>query len=186
METVELSTRAQWRDWLNQHHATKTHIWLVADFLEKGRGLSSLDSVEEALCFGWIDGIAKKFDSKRRAQRFSPRRPKSHWTELNKERARRLIREGRMTQTGEAALPDLSVQKFVIAEDIVSALDSAPGARAFFDACPSLYQRVRIGYVEEQRRVPKQFMTRLQNLVKQSAAKKMFGNWDDSGLRRTV
>jgi len=185
-ETFEATSRAQWRKWLERHHATKTEIWLVAGLREKGDGLSSLDAVEEALCFGWVDGLAKTFDAARTAQRFTPRRPKSHWTELNKERARRLIREGRMTRAGEGVLPDLSPRAFVVAKDLLAALDASPGARAFFEACPPLYQRVRVGYVEEQRRAPREFATRLQNLVKQCAANKLFGNWDDRGLRRTT
>lgn len=185
-ETVEAKTRAQWRKWLERHHAKKTEIWLVAGLREKGDGLSYLDAVEEALCFGWIDGLAKSFDADRRAQRFSPRRPKSNWTELNKERARRLIREGRMTPAGERVLPDLTLTAPTIAPDIVAALDASPGARAFFESCPLLYQRVRAGSVEERRKVPLEFATRLQNLVKQCAAKKLFGNWDDRGLRRTT
>lgn len=185
-ETFEATTRTAWRAWLEQHHATRTEIWLVAELREKGEGLSYLDAVEEALCFGWVDGIAKKHDSGRTAQRFTPRRPRSHWTELNKERARRLIREGRMTTAGHAVLPDLSPTSFVVAPDILAALDASPPARAFFDACPPLYQRVRASYVEEQRKTAPELRKRLEHLVKQSAAQKMFGNWDDSGLRRSV
>jgi len=91
-----------------------------------------------------------------------------------------------MTPAGVKVLPQLSVKAFFIAADILAALDAEPGARAFFDVCPPLYQRVRAGYVEEQRRQPKEFETRLANLVKQSAANKRFGSWDDSGLRRSV
>lgn len=185
-ETVEVDTRAQWRRWLERHHAKKQETWLVADLRERGAGPSYLDVVEEALCFGWVDGLAKKFDASRTAQRFTPRRPGSNWTELNKERARRLIREGLMTAAGEAVLPDLSTSHFVVAPDILAALDAAPGARTFFDAAPALYRRVRAGYVEEQRRQPREFATRLANLVKQCRAGKLFGNWDDSGLRRTA
>jgi uncharacterized protein YdeI (YjbR/CyaY-like superfamily) len=61
--------------------------------------------VEEALCFGWIDGLEKNMDSERYALRFSPRRPKSNWTNTNKDRARKMIAEGRMTPAGRAALP---------------------------------------------------------------------------------
>lgn len=185
-ETLEVTTRAQWRKWLERHHATKTEIWLVAGLREKGDGLSYLDAVEEALCFGWIDGLAKKFDAERRAQRFSPRRPKSNWTELNRERARRLIREGRMTPAGERVLPDLTLTEPSIAPDIAAALDAQKGARAFFESTPLLYRRVRLGNVEEQRKQPEVFATRLATLVKSCGQKKLFGNWDDRGLRRTT
>jgi uncharacterized protein YdeI (YjbR/CyaY-like superfamily) len=76
-ETVETKTQAQWRAWLEKNHATSKAIWLVADLRDKAMGISYLDSVEEALCFGWVDGVAKKYDSSRTAQRFSPRRPGS-------------------------------------------------------------------------------------------------------------
>lgn len=184
-ETVEVTTRAQWRRWLEQHHATKREIWLVGDVREKGVGPSYLDVVEEALCFGWIDGIAKKFDETRRAQRFTPRRPNGNWTELNKERVRRLIGEGRMTPAGLAVAPDLTVRPVVVPPDIEKAFKRAD-AWAFWASCPPLYQRVRLSYVEEQRKTPAEFKKRLDNLVKKSAAKLMFGNWDDSGLRRSV
>jgi hypothetical protein len=91
-----------------------------------------------------------------------------------------------MAPAGRAVLPDLSPSSFVVAPDILAALDAAPPARALFDACPSLYQRVRASYVEEQRKTAPELRKRLEHLVKQSAAKKMFGNWDDSGLRRSV
>lgn len=185
-EALEVTTRAQWRRWLERHHAKKTEIWLVAGLREKGDGLSYLDAVEEALCFGWIDGLAKSFDAGRRAQRFTPRRPKSNWTELNKERARRLIREGRMTPAGERVLPDLTLTEPTLAPDIVAALDGQKGARAFFESTPLLYRRVRLGNLEEQRKQPEVFATRLATLVKSCAQKKLFGNWDDRGLRRTT
>lgn len=75
-----------------------------------------LDAVEEALCFGWIDSFAKRITPIERVQRFSPRRPKSNWTELHKARARRLIALGPMTNAGRATLPDLDAP-FVLAAD---------------------------------------------------------------------
>ncbi len=77
-----------------------------------------LDSVEEALCFGWIDGLQKRINEYEKAQRFTPRKMKSNWTELNKERARRLIKENRMTEAGSISLPDLSEQ-FVVPQYIL-------------------------------------------------------------------
>ncbi|MBA3355771.1 MAG: hypothetical protein H0U18_07500 [Pyrinomonadaceae bacterium] len=65
-----------------------------------------MDAVEEAICFGWIESIGfKSMDAERYATRFSPRRPKSNWTETNKERARRMIAEGKMTEAGRGSLP---------------------------------------------------------------------------------
>jgi hypothetical protein len=183
--TFECVDRASWRAWLEQHHRTSREVWLIADLRESAEGISYLDVVEEALCFGWVDGLSKKVDAARSAQRLSPRRPGSHWTELNKERARRLIARGLMAAAGRAVLPDLTIRPVVLAPDVASAFARAPGALDFFLAQPPLYQRVRLGYVEEQRRNQAEFERRLANLVKRSAARQRFGNWDDSGLRRS-
>ncbi len=139
-----------------------------------------LDAVEEAICFGWIDSIQKRHSTYERAQRFTPRKQRSNWTERNKERARRLIRLGLMTDAGRATLPDLNAQ-FVVAEDIVDALKAEPNAWATFLAFPELYRRVRIGYIEEVRKNQNEFERRLRNFVKRTAANQMFGDWNDGG-----
>jgi uncharacterized protein YdeI (YjbR/CyaY-like superfamily) len=120
------------------------------------------------------------FRAYERAQRFSPRKQRSNWTELNKERARRLIRLGLMTEAGWATLPDLTIE-FAVADDIVAALKAVPDAWSNFLAFPDLYRRVRIGYVEEVRKNRSEFERRLNNLVQKSAANQMFGNWNDGG-----
>jgi uncharacterized protein YdeI (YjbR/CyaY-like superfamily) len=172
--------RAAWRAWLEQHHGTASEIWLLYDDRPDAPTVSYLDSVEEALCFGWIDGIQKRFSAFERAQRFSPRRKRGNWTELNKERARRLIRLGLMTEAGRATLPDLAISS-ALPPDIEQALKSAPGAWSNFLAFPALYRRVRVGYIEEQRKDRAEFERRLGNFVKKTAANQMFGNWNDGG-----
>jgi Bacteriocin-protection, YdeI or OmpD-Associated len=178
-ETLKAPHRAAWREWLAAHHADKREVWLVADDRPEVPTVDYLDAVEEALCFGWIDSIAKRISPTERVQRFSPRRPKSNWTELNKARARRLITLGLMTNAGRATLPDLDAP-CVVATDIQQALTAA-GGWDFFAATPLLYQRVRAGYVEEQRRVPAEFTKRLTSLVEKCAAGKLFGGWNDGG-----
>jgi uncharacterized protein YdeI (YjbR/CyaY-like superfamily) len=175
-ETFEPTSRANWRQWLAANYATKKEIWLVT---RKGKAtLSYRESVYEALCFGWIDGIAKRMDAERTAQRFTPRRPKGNWTELNKERARRLIDEGLMTDAGRAVLPDLSLDAFVIASDIVEALKADPTTWTNFQAFPDLYKRIRISYIEETRKQPAVFTTRLDNFLAQTARNNQFGGME--------
>ena len=166
--------------WLEQNQGTAQEIWVLLDDRPEEPTVSYLDAVEEAICFGWIDSIQKRFSPYERAQRFSPRKRRSNSTELNKERARRLIRLGLMTEAGRATLPDLTIT-FAVADDIVAALKSAPDAWPNFLAFPDLYRRVRIGYVEEMRKNPSEFERRLNNLVQKSAANQMFGNWNDGG-----
>lgn len=169
-ETLELATRRDWRSWLEQHHDSKKEIWLV----RSTKDFSYLDSVEEALCFGWIDGIAKKTDTAL-AQRFTPRKKKSHWTELNKERARKLIAREQMTEAGYAVLPDLRPESFKIPEDIFAALQSDPETWKNFQAFPDLYKRIRVGYIEEMRKDRSVFETRLENFLKKTKQNKIFG-----------
>ncbi len=77
-----------------------TDIWLLLGDRPEEVGLSDLDLVEEAICFGWIDGVQKRYSDHERAQHLTPRKPRSTWTELNKERARQLIGLGLMTHSG--------------------------------------------------------------------------------------
>jgi uncharacterized protein YdeI (YjbR/CyaY-like superfamily) len=105
-ETLYVTNRDDFRKWLIPNHKVQKEIWLIQyKKATKKLSINYVEAVEEALCFGWIDGFEKSIDSERYAMRFSPRRPKSNWTETNKERARKMISEGRMTEAGLAALP---------------------------------------------------------------------------------
>lgn len=175
--TLKLKSRSDWRTWLEKNHAQTKDAWLVC--LEEG-SLTYLDSVEEAICFGWIDGLAKRIATGELAQRFSPRRPGGNWTELNKARAQRLIRLGLMTDAGKIMIPLIELRQDTPA-DIVVALSSNGKALENFKKFPLLYRAVRIGYIEEMRKNPDEFERRLRNFVKQTALNKMFGNWNDNG-----
>jgi uncharacterized protein YdeI (YjbR/CyaY-like superfamily) len=172
--------RNEWRSWLTANHKAKTEIWLVSDVRTEHPTVSYLDSVEEAICFGWIDGIAKRISDFEKGQRFTPRRSGSTWTELNRERARRLIRLGLMTDAGKCKLPDLS-SRFEISDDILAAIHSNSDARSHFEEFPDLYVRVRIGYIEEMRKRPDEYARRLNNFIRKTTEGKMFGNWNDDG-----
>ena len=103
---LEFTQRQQLRDWLQENHASAKECWVMMSRAKNPVGvLPYLDVVEEALCFGWIDSTMKRLPDGRLAQRLSPRRKKSHWTELNKERCRRLIQEGKMTDAGLNVIP---------------------------------------------------------------------------------
>lgn len=175
-ETLYVTNRAAWRQWLTEHHATAKEIWLVFYKTSSGKlSLLYLQAVEEALCFGWIDGIAKKLDQERVVQRFTPRRPKSNWTELNKERARRLIARGQMTEAGRAVLPDLSPDSFQFPPDILAALQADPQTWEHFQRFSIEYQRIRVGFIEEVRKQPTVFKQRLEHFLRKTRQNKMFG-----------
>jgi len=106
-ETLLVTTREEWREWLSQHHDEYKEIWLVYYKKTSGKtGISYEESVEEALCFGWIDGAIKGIDQETYAGRFTPRRAKSPWSDSNRERVARLLRDGRMSESGIKALPN--------------------------------------------------------------------------------
>jgi uncharacterized protein YdeI (YjbR/CyaY-like superfamily) len=105
-ETLLIATREEWHEWLAQHHHVYKEIWLVYYKKNSGKtGISYEESVEEALCFGWIDGAIKGIDLETYAGRFTPRRVKSTWSDSNRRRVARLLRDGRMTEAGLAILP---------------------------------------------------------------------------------
>jgi uncharacterized protein YdeI (YjbR/CyaY-like superfamily) len=102
-KTLHVTDRKEWRAWLAKHYQSETEVWLI--FYKKHTGqprISYDDAVEEALCYGWIDSIVKRMDDERFTQKFTPRRSSSRWSALNRQRLRKLIREGRMTQAGLA------------------------------------------------------------------------------------
>lgn len=105
-ETLYVTTRDNFRKWLLKNHQSKKEIWLIRyKKATKKPSIDYVEAVEEAICFGWIDNIEKSMDAERYALRFSPRRPKSNWTNTNKDRARKMIAEGRMTEAGRVSLP---------------------------------------------------------------------------------
>jgi uncharacterized protein YdeI (YjbR/CyaY-like superfamily) len=103
--TLYVTNRESWRAWLAEHCHAATEVWLIYYKKHTGRARIPYDhAVEEALCFGWIDSIVKKMDDERYAQKFTPRRDNTRWSALNKQRLRKLIREGRMTKAGLAKI----------------------------------------------------------------------------------
>ena len=110
-ETLYVTTREEFRRWLEENHKSQKDVWLIQyKKATKKPSINYVEAVEEAICFGWIDSTEKSMDAERYATRFSPRRPKSNWTNTNKDRARRMIAEGRMTKAGRATLPpDVSI-----------------------------------------------------------------------------
>ncbi len=98
-------TSAEFREWLEKNHNRESEIWVGMFKKASGKGGISYDvALEEALCFGWIDGIAKKYDADSYMQRFTPRRSKSNWSKINVGHIERLIKEGKMTEAGLAAV----------------------------------------------------------------------------------
>lgn len=179
---LTVSSREQFRDWLLLHAAGETECWV-----EVRRGKPEepgvfyyIDAVEEALCFGWIDSTQKLMDGKR-MQRFTPRKKNSPWSELNKARARRLEKAGRMTEAGRAALPAMGENSFQVDPDIESALKAAR-CWAAFRRFPPLYQRIRAyNTAFYKKRNPAMYEKALAHLIRETKKGRMFGEWNDYG-----
>lgn len=104
-DTLYLASRNAWRTWLGHNHDSAKEVWVI--YHKKHTGKPSIpydDSVEEALCFGWIDSIIKRIDDEKFARKFTPRTAKSIWSEANKKRARKMIKDGKMTEAGLAKI----------------------------------------------------------------------------------
>jgi uncharacterized protein YdeI (YjbR/CyaY-like superfamily) len=104
-EPFQVSGRDEWRAWLQANHAAEKEAWLLIHKKHATEaGVSYEEALEEALCFGWIDGLMRSVDENTFTLRFSPRKLRSIWSEGNKRRVERLIEQGRMTEAGMAAV----------------------------------------------------------------------------------
>jgi uncharacterized protein YdeI (YjbR/CyaY-like superfamily) len=136
--------REDWEAWLAEHHDSSNGVWLA--LAKKGvEGVSYAEAVEVALCYGWIDGQARSLDERHWLQRYTPRRPSSRWSKINRDKAQALIARGAMKPAGlreverakadgrwEAAYAGQATA--TVPDDLGAALDADPRARAFFDA----------------------------------------------------
>ena len=138
-------TPAEFRKWLLKNHRDSAGIWICfAKKSTKKKSINHAEALDEALCFGWIDGQVLKHDDKSWLQKFTPRRPRSVWSKINTGHVERLVKAGRLTAAGhaevEAARKDGrwaaaydSPSKATIPEDLLAALRRNKGAKAFFD-----------------------------------------------------
>lgn len=175
-KTLYVTTRKDWRAWLAQNHAREKEIWLV--YFRKDSGMRRLaynSAVEEALCYGWIDGVQRRIDEESFAQRFTPRRPGSRWSAMNKERLRRLMKLGKVTKAGMAAAEDAMVEKRALPPDILRRLKRDPATWKNFQAFPASYKRIRIAWIDAARNRPEVFEQRLKYFLKMTARNKRFG-----------
>ena len=179
---LDVSGRAEFRAWLAEHAAAERECWVRA---KRGRPggepvLYYLDAVEEALCFGWIDSTYAKVGGVT-MQRFSPRRKGCLWTELNKERVRRLERLGLMTDAGRAVLPPMGPRSFKMDKDVEQALKAAR-VWSKFKSFPELYQRVRAYNVAFYKsRDEAAYERALTHLIDETRKGNLFGEWNDYG-----
>jgi uncharacterized protein YdeI (YjbR/CyaY-like superfamily) len=164
MKQLYITNRDEWRKWLSENHATEAGIWLI--FYKKKMSKPTITyeaAVEEAICFGWIDSIIKKVDAAKYARKFTPRSDKSKWSALNKKRANKMIKEGRITKIGlakikaakKAGLWDKDPRpriSFDIPPEFAKALTCNNKAKENFDKLAPTYRKHYIGWISVAKR----------------------------------
>lgn len=178
---LDIKKRKDFRHWLIKNSNNVSECWLL---LKQGKPtddnyLYYIDAVEEALCFGWIDGLHKNIQDIGHLNRFSPRTKNSQWSELNKERCKRLEKLGLMIEYGRKALE--KAKPFIIDEDILDLLNNDRDLSNKFYSFPELYRRVRINTIQREKSKPAVYNRMLNNFIKNTKAGKMYGHWDDYG-----
>jgi uncharacterized protein YdeI (YjbR/CyaY-like superfamily) len=181
--SIPFASPAEWEDWLEDNHALSDGVWIR--MAKKNAGIESVrypEVLESALCFGWIDGRREALDDRYFLQRFTPRRPRSKWSRINRDTAERLIAEGRMRPAGlaevERARDDgrweaaYEGQKSItVPADLQRELDARPKAKAFFDELSS-QNRYAILYRLQDARRPETRARRLAQFVEMLEAGK--------------
>ena len=173
MHTLYAENRGKWRAWLAANSESTPGVWLLYYKKETGRpGIAYADAVEEAICFGWIDSKIKNLDQARFARLFTPRKLRSKWSQINIERARTMIREGKMTAAGSKVF-DPGNQTPALPTKLPARLEEQfrerENAWENFTRFPPSYQRMTIGWVASAKQEATQ-LRRLQQLIAESAA----------------
>lgn len=160
---VHPKTRGAWRQWLAKNHATSDGVWFV--YFKKTTGKPRVEygeAVEEALCFGWIDSKSEQIDEERTKMMFTPRNPKSGWSKLNKQRVKRLIEEGRMTEAGRATIASAkrngtwtaldAIEALEVPPDLAKALAANKRAASHFDAFSPSSKKIVLLWIQSAKR----------------------------------
>ncbi len=158
IKTLSARSRREWRRWLQEHHDAESEIWLV--FPKRHTGVTTLsydDSVEEALCFGWIDSLVRRLDDDRFARKFTPRKPDSRWSTINRRRYESLASRGLLTDPGLKRAPtgrsgDATRPPATLPLYIAKALKANPRAKKFFEELAPSYRRLYILWIDSAKR----------------------------------
>ena len=170
---VRCETRRQWREWLAAHFETETEAWFVFPNKNAGEtGVSYNDAVEEALCFGWIDGQAGTLDETHQLRRFTPRRKGSPYSQPNVERLIKLDEQGMIHPKVRPAVEAVIAAPFVFPADILAALRADETAWKNYTAFPEPYKRIRVAYIDAARKRPAEFRKRLENFINKTRENK--------------
>lgn len=174
MNIFRTNNRAEWRQWLSGHFRTEKEVWFV--FPTKASGEESLsynDAVEEALCFGWIDGRAGTLDNTHGIRRFTPRREGSGYSRPNIERLIWLESHGLIHPEIRPSVLPLIHTPYVFPEDIMAEIRKDAAAWANYGRFSEPYRRIRVAYIDAARHRPGEFRKRLGNFIRKTRENKL-------------
>ena len=170
--------RQQWRDWLSEHFESENEVWLVFPSKTSGEpGISYNDAVEEALCFGWIDGRAGTVDETHQLRRFTPRRKGSSHSQPNIERLKLMDAQGLIHPKVRPSVEDILSAPFVFPEDIMEALRQDETVWEHYEAFTDSYKRIRVAYIDAARKRPAEFEKRLKSFIKKTRENKLISGY---------
>jgi uncharacterized protein YdeI (YjbR/CyaY-like superfamily) len=175
-KTLYVTQAKDWRNWLKKNYKTEKEIWLV--YPKKATGKPRIeynDAVEEALCFGWIDSIIKTLDDERTVQRFSPRKPKSSYSQANIERLRNLVAKKKVIKEVTETLGDILEEEFIFPPDIMKAIQANKEAWKNHQKFSDSYKRIRIAFIDGARKRPEEFKKRLRYFIEMTEKNKIIG-----------
>ncbi len=181
------ATLDEWRAWLSANHGSTGSVWLVVHKKASGKAAFSIDeAVEEALCWGWIDSLPRKLDDERSMLLFSPRKPKSLWSALNKRRVERLIAAGRMQPPGLARIEAAkangawsgldAVEAMEIPPDLAAGFAAITGSRETFESFPRSAKRGILEWIQ-QARTPETRQKRIRETAEKAASGERANQW---------
>jgi uncharacterized protein YdeI (YjbR/CyaY-like superfamily) len=155
MKTFHAETLARWRKWLADHHDSESEVWVVFYKQHTGKpSVTYLDALDEALCYGWIDSLVRRLDDDRYARKFTPRKPRSRWSAINRKRYAELEQAGRLKAPGQARSPAAggSYDSIPHVPDklpswIAKGLRTSPAAWSFFKTLTPREQRLYMGWI---------------------------------------
>ena len=174
-------TKHELREWFFNNYDKCNEIWVSIKFGEpkNDNNLYYLDAVEIALCFGWIDTTKKKYNDEITIQKFMPRKCKSNWTELNKERCRRLVKLGLMHESGLKLCKPFLNEKFSI--DIMKKIKNDIDIYNNFIKMLELYIRIKIDNIQSYKKDIPTYNLRLKKIFRINQKNKIYGLWNDYG-----
>ena len=177
---VYFTDRKDWRNWLSNNFEEEKEVWFTFPTIDSGEiGITYNDAVEEALCFGWIDGVAGTLDKTHQLRRFTPRRKGSPYSQLNIERLIYLDSQNMIHPKVRESVKKVINKRFVFPKDIIMEIKKDKEAWKNYQSFSESYKRIRIAYIEGARKRPEEFKKRLNSFIKKTKENKIITGYGE-------